>query len=128
MILDSTFLVDMEREARNRKPGPAMGFLDSHPEEILCVTFTIAGEIAAGESLQDRRQWEEFLSPFRFLGNRAEVSWTYGQIYRDLRSRGALIGSNDMWIAATGLSYGQPIVTRNRQEFSRVKGLKVYGY
>jgi len=128
VILDSTFLVDMEREARNKKPGPAMDFLRSHPDAILCVTFTIAGEMAAGESLQDRRQWEEFLSPFRFFGNRAEVSWHYGQIYRDLKARGLLIGSNDMWIGATGLAYGQPVVTRNRQEFSRIQGLRVYGY
>jgi tRNA(fMet)-specific endonuclease VapC len=120
VILDSTFLVDMEREARNKKPGPAMDFLKSHPDEILCVTFTIAGEMAAGESLQDRRQSEENLSPFRFFGNRSEVFWNYGQIYRDLKARGLLIGSNDMWIGATGLVYGQLVVTRNRQEFSHI--------
>jgi len=128
MILDSTFLVDLEREARVKRPGPAMDFLGKHPEEVLCVTFTVAGEMAAGKTLQDYGRWEKFLSPFRFLGNRTEVNWLYGQIYRNLSVRGCLIGSNDMWIAATALSYQETVITRNLEDFSRVTGLRVLGY
>ena len=45
MILDSTFLVDFERECARRKAGPAMGFLETRTDEELCITFTIAGEL-----------------------------------------------------------------------------------
>ncbi len=51
MILDSTFLVDFERESARRKAGRATEFLEARPEEELCITFTIVGELAAGESL-----------------------------------------------------------------------------
>jgi predicted nucleic acid-binding protein len=37
------------------------------------------------------------------------------------------MGENDLWIAATGMDYGLPLVTRDRA-FSQVPGLKVIGY
>ena len=129
MILDSTFLVDFEREAARRKGGRATEFLEARPDEELCITFTIAGELAAGESLgRDRAKWEAFLRPFRFLGYNEEVAWRFGLVFRELRRQGALIGANDMWIAATALAHGVALVTRNGDEFRRVPGLEVLSY
>ena len=69
------------------------------------------------------------------LGNRFEVldagmegCWTYGRIYRHLSDNGLLIGANDLWIAATALAHGLPLVTRNDRHFRRVAGLHVIGY
>lgn len=129
MILDSTFLVDFERESARGKRGPATAFLESRPEEELCITFTIAGELAAGESMgRDRAKWESFVRHFRFFGYNDEVAWRFGEIFRELRRRGALIGANDMWIAATALANDQSIVARNADEFRRVPGLEVLSY
>ncbi|MFT4640767.1 MAG: putative nucleic acid-binding protein [Verrucomicrobiales bacterium] len=36
-----------------------------------------------------------------------------------------MIGTNDLWIAATGLTHGLPIATGNGVEFKRVPGLDV---
>ncbi len=129
MILDSTFLVDFERESARRKAGPATGFLETHTDEELCISFTIAGELAAGESMgRDRAKWESFIRPFRFFGYNDEVAWHFGEIFRELRRKGSLIGANDMWIAATALANNQPVVTRNADEFRRVPGLEVLSY
>jgi tRNA(fMet)-specific endonuclease VapC len=129
VILDSTFLVDFERESAHRSDGPATRFLQTRPDEELCITFTIAGELAAGESMgRDRAQWETFIRPFRFLGYNDEVAWRFGEIFRELRRKGALIGANDMWIAATALANDQPLVTRSADEFRRVAGLEVLSY
>lgn len=129
MIVDSTFLVDFERGIRRKEHGPAGRFLQSNGDEVLCITFTIAGELAAGESLGgDREKWESFLSPFRFLSYTSEVGWQFGVIYRRLRAAGMLIGANDLWIAATALAYGQRLVTRNATDFMRIDRLKVLGY
>jgi hypothetical protein len=62
---------------------------------------------------RDRAKWETFIRPFRFLGYHDEVAWRFGEIFRELRRKGSLIGANDMWIAATALANGQPLVTRN---------------
>jgi tRNA(fMet)-specific endonuclease VapC len=129
MILDSTFLVDFERECARRKSGPATKFLEARPEEELCITFTIAGELAAGESMgRDRAKWESFIQPFRFFGYNDEVAWRFGEVFRELRQKETHIGANDMWIAATALANGQPLVTRNAEEFRRVPSLEVMSY
>jgi len=71
------------------------------------------------------RRWEEFVLPFRILGLTPDVSWEYGRAYRHLADNGLLIGANDIWIAATALAYGFPVVTRNVRHHRRVPGLEV---
>jgi len=128
LILETTFLIDLEREVARSTPGPAHAFLEAHRQRSLFVTFTIAGELACGTSLSARQRWREFLDPFRVLSSTEDVSWEYGQAYRYLRENGLLIGSNDLWIAATALAYGLPLVTRNARHFRRVPGLEVEEY
>lgn len=49
----------------------------------------------------------------------------YGQVRSHLESADALIGANDLWIAAHALSANLVLVTNNRREFQRVPGLKI---
>jgi tRNA(fMet)-specific endonuclease VapC len=129
MILDSTFLVDLERERKRGERGPAMEFLRANEGVFFAITFTIAGELAAGRSLgMDREKWERFIQPFRMYAYSPEVAWTFGRAFRQLQGEGTLIGANDLWIAATALANDVPIVTRNERDFSRVEGLKVFAY
>lgn len=127
MILDTNVLIALERELRRRSDGCAVRFLSRQPSGHFFVTPTIRGEIACGASMERQSVWTEFLSPFDTLPINDEVSWNYGQIYRDLASRGELIGTNDLWIAATAQAHQQPLVTENIREFSRVSGLQVLG-
>jgi tRNA(fMet)-specific endonuclease VapC len=128
LILETTFLIDLEREHHRERPGTAIEFLEGHQDARLYLTFTIAGELAAGASMAERKAWETFLGPFYVLPSSAEVSWEYGKAYRYLAKNGALIGSNDLWIAATALAYGMPVVTANHRDFERVPGLDVVRY
>jgi len=128
LILETTFLIDFERENNRGAAGPALAFLEANENARLYITFTVAGELAAGTSLADRGRWEEFLAPFHVLAFNAEVSWEYGRAYRYLQDNGLLIGTNDLWIAATGLAYHMPVVTRNLQHYHRVPGLQVAQY
>lgn len=50
------------------------------------------------------------------------------RVTRTLRDRGALIGANYLWIAATCLHHAVPLVTANVAAFCRVPGLEVIGY
>jgi predicted nucleic acid-binding protein len=56
------------------------------------------------------------------------IAWRYARISRDGRARGHRIGDNDLWIAATALERGIPLLTRNIQHFSRIPGLIVENY
>ena len=129
MILDSTFLVDFEREKKRRLQGAASEFLRMHQEVRFCVTFTIIGEMAAGKSLGDKRdEWARFIQAFRILESSQSVAWEFGRAFRHLQSEGRLIGANDLWIGATGLAHDLPVVTRNARDFARIPGLKVLSY
>jgi tRNA(fMet)-specific endonuclease VapC len=128
LILETTFLIDLEREHNRGRPGPAVSFLEANEDARLYLPFVVAGELAAGISLNARKDWEAFLSPFYVLGSTAEVSWEFGRAYRYLLDNGRLIGSNDLWIAATGLAYRMPVVTRNVEHYRRIPGLQVERY
>jgi len=127
LILETTFLVDLERELLAGTHGPAQTFLATHPEEELAVTFTVAGELAVGLA-GSRARWEEYLAPFPVLECTADTCWRYGEACRYLRTNGLLIGTNDLWIAATALAHDRAVVTRNMREYQRVPGLRVIGY
>ncbi len=128
LILESTFLIDLERAHHRGAPGPAVAFLEANHDARLYLPFVVAGEIASGISMRDRARWEAFLAPFYVLPPTPEVSWQFGRAYRHLHDNGNLIGSNDLWIAATGLAYEMPVVTRNVEHFRRVPGLEVESY
>ncbi len=128
LILETSFLVDLERELIADRPGLAQIFLESHQAQKLHITFTIAGELAAGPRMNERARWNELVSPFEVLPCTPEVSWRYGRLYRYLRDNGLLIDANDLWIAATALAFGMPVVTRNKRHFARVPELDVIAY
>ena len=128
LILETSFLVDLERELLADCPGPAQRFLESHQVQKLHITFTIAGELAAGSRMSERAAWERMVSPFEVIPCTPEVSWRYGRLHRYLRDNGLLIDANDLWIAATALAFGMPVVTRNEKHFGRVPELNMIGY
>ncbi len=128
LILETTFLVDLEREARRGGQGPAGHFLESIPDVRLAITAITAGEIAGGSKQSERAAWSSLVDRFDLLDVDREVAWRYGRLYRFLRDNGMLIGTNDLWIAATALVHDLPMVTRNADEFRRVPDLDVRSY
>ena len=44
---------------------------------------------------------------------------------RELKTRGAMIGANDLFIAAHARSLGLTLVTNNMREFGRVRNLAI---
>jgi tRNA(fMet)-specific endonuclease VapC len=128
LILDTNFVITAEREAARGVTGSADAFLARHLHETLFITFTVAGELACGQSASARRDWERLCRPYPILPWTREIAWHYGEIYRKLAAKGKLIGANDMWIAATAAFHGHAVVTNNVDEFRRVTGLRVLTY
>ena len=48
LILETTFLSDLERELLREEHGPTQRFLEAHAAAPLAITFTTPGELAAG--------------------------------------------------------------------------------
>jgi len=128
LILETTFLVDLQREHGLGTPGRATAFLAAHPEANLYLPFVVPGELAAGVSNAHRDRCEAFVAPFYLLPHTPDVSWEFGRALRHLRQTGQTIATNDLWIAATALAYEMPVVTANVAQFRRVPHLEVEAY
>ena len=59
---------------------------------------------------------------------RERTALTDAGVTRELRRRGELMGTSDLWIAATSLRHGLALVTADKADFARVDGLEVVGY
>jgi tRNA(fMet)-specific endonuclease VapC len=79
----------------------------------------------SGRVEQNLERLREFFSPFDSLPFDDDAAERYGVIRAQLRREGNPIGANDMLIAAIALTADVAVVTRNRQEFRRVAGLRV---
>jgi len=123
MILDTCYFIDAQR-----KPAVVEGISQLLNDQRLCTTVITCGELAAGFSSQHSHQVGVITMGVAIVGIDEAVAMTYGAIRRNLRSRGLIIGENDLWIAAIALTYDLPIVTRNTNEFSRVEGVEVVTY
>lgn len=53
------------------------------------------------------------------------VARAHAEIWALLEAAGSLIGSHDLWIAATALAHGMRVATVNVRHFERVPGLEV---
>jgi len=68
---------------------------------------------------------DQFLLPLEVADFDQSAAVIYGEIRAYLESKGTLIGSMDMLIAAHALSLGVALVTNNTLEFKRVPNLKI---
>jgi predicted nucleic acid-binding protein len=125
MILDTTFLVDLEEELREARGGRAQRFLAGRRAIQPLVTVISMGEIAAG--LEDNQAARYFLSRWRVLNLRPEIALTAASVDRLLMQTGDRLGENDNWIAGFARYYGQPLVSNDRA-FDRVPGLRRLRY
>ena len=127
LIFDTTFLIDFQRE-RSGSRGGAHAFLQDHAEAVAYLPMTAYGEFAEGFPNRTDVTFLSVVESFELLSVTRAVADTYADLARALRLKGKLIGSNDLWIAATALEREMALVTRNTAEFSRVPGLKIKGY
>lgn len=125
LILDSTFLVDLESEAHDGDPGPAHWFLAENRERELCITLPTAAELASGPQRGERKAWESLVSRFRIIVPDLDSSWAYGQIAQYLRANDLPVSPGHLSVAALAVVHGLTLVTRDVRPFKRVPGLKL---
>jgi len=128
MIVDTTFLIDLEREIARRQPGPAMEFLARHHTQTMRISVITFGELAEGYEGLATPGLEELIAPYGIVEITRSIGRRYAAISRVLRPSGSCWGDNDLWIGATALEVGEPLVTRDLDHFSRITGLAVLGY
>jgi tRNA(fMet)-specific endonuclease VapC len=74
---------------------------------------------------KNRNALMQFLLPLEIVQFDQTAATIYGSIRSELESRGIVIGSMDMLIAAHALSLGVILVSNNLREFSRIANLSL---
>jgi tRNA(fMet)-specific endonuclease VapC len=104
--------------------------LQQVPVSDVCISVITKSELLFGVELSPRRQQDEvalsaFLRYVEVLDFPDDAAPHYAKIRADLRTRGKMIGSNDLLIAAHARSLGLTLVTNNTREFGRVHNLAI---
>ena len=131
--LDTSFLVDLLKEAARGIEGSASRFLATVADEELGISVFVACELAAGAAMstrptQERRRVDQLCAGLHVEYPDERFPAAYGSLLA-LQERGrSRISTMDLLIATSALVAGAALVTRNAKDFSRVPGLDVLGY
>ena len=128
MILDTTVLIDLQRELRRGEPGRASSLLRDAGDDEVAIGFITWMEFAEGYADERREACELFLSRFRVLWPTPDTAWLAARVSRGLQREGMPIGDHDAWIAGLGLQHDRVVASRNNRHFGRVPGLLVRTY
>ena len=118
LLLDTSFLIEFERELAAKKEGPASLFLRKNKGRAFAISLISLGEFAEG--YKSPRDVEDFLSIFRVVQLSRTIAYKAAAMQSALPQR---LGENDAWIAATALVYNAELAGRENA-FKRVPRLK----
>jgi tRNA(fMet)-specific endonuclease VapC len=127
LLFDTCFLIDIEREMK-RGAGDAMQFLRLHAAAVPMISLITVGEFSEGFADPQSPICTSLLQRFQVVPMTQKTALRYASITRVLRKKKQLIGTNDLWIAASALEHDLFLVTKNLQDFSRIEGLKILKY
>lgn len=122
-LLDSNIVSDL---IRNPNGMAASGIRRVGPDAI-CTSAIVAAELRYGGakrmSARLIQRIEIVLAVLDVLPFDEDATFHYAHVRTELEARGRPISSNDLLIAAHALATGSILVTHNRREFERVRGL-----
>jgi tRNA(fMet)-specific endonuclease VapC len=126
VLIDTDLLVDLEHGVGAPAVEQLLGDED-RAISMITVSELLHGVARATGARRARRSAfvEHLLGELQALPISEPVARVHAGIWAALAQRGALIGAHDLWIAATALTYGLGVATRNAAEFERVDGLRV---
>jgi tRNA(fMet)-specific endonuclease VapC len=132
--LDSSFLIDLQRELVRGRPAAAFDLIESFDAgEILGVSVHVVCELRAGAELTrkavaEHEALDRLLSGLLVAYPDDRFPVLYGRLLAATRRSGPAIASMDLLIGTAALLEDAALVTRNVKEFSRIPGLRVLTY
>ena len=95
---------------------------------VVALSFTSVAEAYYGAYKRrwGERRWGELeaaLRPYLVLPYNRDVAVAWARLRADSEERGAPVAVNDLWVAATAVHYGVPLVTNNSRHFEALPGV-----
>ena len=126
MLLDTEFLIAAGGDRGLASRNAARVFLAAHRTTPFFISRVSWAEFAEGRDHQT--EVDRDLALYAVLEVDEMIAWSVSRLARALKGGGLHIGDNDLWIAATALNFGLPLVSNNKKHFARVPGLDLRGY
>lgn len=131
--VDTSVLVDLQREAAAAAPGAAAAFLEPRASEPLCLSVHALCELEAGARLarhpeRERARLHTLIAGMAIAYPDERFADTYARTYATLGRRGTRMPVMDLLIAVAALIDRAPLVTRNAKDFMAVPDLEVLSY
>lgn len=132
--LDTSFLIDLERETSRDTPGPAFEFLESlDPSEVLAVSVHVLCELRTGAeltrtALDTHEALDRLVSGLLVVYPDNRFAPAYARLLAAIRQARRDVATMDLLIATAATLDDASLVTRNVKDFSRVPGLRVLRY
>jgi len=132
--LDSSFLIDLQRETAGERPGAAFDLIESLDEgEILAVSRPFvcglgSGAALAKRGLQARKALDERLSGLLVVYPDDRFATIYAGLLAATARGGRQMAAMDLLIATAATLDAAPLVTRDVKGFSRIPGLRLLKY
>jgi tRNA(fMet)-specific endonuclease VapC len=132
--LDSSLLIDLQREVARELPGPAYAALELIEDgEILGVSVHVVCELRAGaelsrEPLKAHEALDRLIAGLLVRHPDERFAPAYAAALAAIHRRRQTIATMDLLIATAALVDDAAVLTANVKHFSRVPGLRVIGY
>jgi predicted nucleic acid-binding protein len=132
--LDSSFLIDLQRETTRGRPGGALDFIEGLDDrELLGVSTYVLCELRAGaelarQALREHEELDRLFSGLTVAYPDSRFAPTYGRLFAAVQRGRRPVSTMDLLIATAALLDDAPLVTRNVKDFSRVPGLRLLEY
>lgn len=128
-IIDTCIFIHAERYSQSLNR-----LLSKHGDESLYISAITASELLHGvhrakdPATRNRRSAfvEDILRKFPIIPLDLPASRIHAEIWAELVDSGQMIGSHDLWIAASCLAGGHLLITDNFRDFQRVPGLSLF--
>jgi predicted nucleic acid-binding protein len=120
-LLDSSFLIDLQREIVNGRPGSAVNWLRrnrSLPDRAILVSAVTVAEFLEG--FDDQRRGMVFISHYIPQTIGFKHAKKCAELQRRAKKTGRRFGENDAWQLAFAELAGSTVVARDREAFSHL--------
>src|SRR5437867_2695969 len=112
LLVDTNVAIELIRRSANARQR-------LHPEATVYVPVVVLGELFHGafnsnDVQKGLAEIEHLAASSKILVCDLGVCRWYGQIRNDLWRKGKPLPENDVWISATALAHGLPVVTRDQ--------------